>query len=91
MSADRVENRVASPSAVYSCPMHPEVAQQRPGSCPKCGMAIGHTSMLLYSMLHLTGVKAVNSQYERLGEPSVTLEDIQKFRQLDSKAMSGHK
>ena len=40
MSADRVENRVASPSAVYSCPMHPEVAQQRPGSCPKCGMAL---------------------------------------------------
>lgn len=40
MSADRVENRVASQSAVYSCPMHPEVAQQRPGSCPKCGMAL---------------------------------------------------
>ena len=34
----------------------------------------GHASMLLYSMLHLTGVKAVNSQYERLGELSVKLE-----------------
>src|ERR1700693_2864277 len=28
----------------------------------------GHASMLLYAMLHLTGVKAVNAKYERLGE-----------------------
>src|ERR671921_564602 len=45
----------------------------------------GHASMLLYSMLHLTGVKAVNPQYERLGELSVTLDDIKRFRQLDSR------
>ena len=49
----------------------------------------GHASMLLYSMLHLTGVKAVNPQYERLGELSVTLDDIKRFRQLDSKC-PGH-
>src|SRR6266850_1557052 len=49
----------------------------------------GHASMLLYSMLHLTGVKAVNSQYERLGELSVKLDDIKHFRQLDSKS-PGH-
>jgi len=49
----------------------------------------GHASMLLYSMLHLTGVKAVNSQYERQGELSVKLEDIRRFRQLDSKC-PGH-
>jgi transketolase len=49
----------------------------------------GHASMLLYSMLHLTGVKAVNPQYERLGELSVKLEDIKRFRQLDSKC-PGH-
>jgi transketolase len=49
----------------------------------------GHASMLLWSVLHLTGTKAVNSDYERLGEPSVTLEDIRRFRQLDSKA-PGH-
>ena len=49
----------------------------------------GHASMLLYSMLHLTGVKAVNAKYERLGELSVTLEDIKRFRQLDSKC-PGH-
>jgi transketolase len=49
----------------------------------------GHASMLLYAMLHLTGVKAVNAEYERLGEPSVTLDDIKRFRQLDSKC-PGH-
>jgi transketolase len=49
----------------------------------------GHASMLLYSMLHLTGVKAVNAQYERPGEPAVTLDDIKHFRQLDSKC-PGH-
>ena len=49
----------------------------------------GHASMLLYSMLHLTGVKAVNSQYERQGELAVKLDDIKRFRQLDSKC-PGH-
>jgi transketolase len=49
----------------------------------------GHASMLLYAMLHLTGVKAVNTKYERLGELSVTLDDIKRFRQLDSKC-PGH-
>jgi transketolase len=49
----------------------------------------GHASMLLYAMLHLTGVKAVNAKYERLGELSVTLEDIRRFRQLGSKC-PGH-
>jgi len=52
-------------------------------------LSMGHASMLLYSMLHLTGVKAVNPQYERLGELSVTLDDIRTFRQLDSKC-PGH-
>jgi hypothetical protein len=27
-----------SPSAVYACPMHPEVTSDHPGKCPKCGM-----------------------------------------------------
>jgi transketolase len=52
-------------------------------------LSIGHASMLLYSMLHLTGVKAVNAKYERLGESSVTLDDIKSFRQLGSKC-AGH-
>lgn len=49
----------------------------------------GHASMLLYAMLHLTGVKAVDAKYERLGKPSVTLDDIKRFRQLGSKC-PGH-
>jgi transketolase len=49
----------------------------------------GHASMLLWSALHLTKTQAVNADYERLGQPSVTLDDIRHFRQLDSKA-PGH-
>ncbi|MGH9568738.1 MAG: transketolase, partial [Candidatus Angelobacter sp.] len=49
----------------------------------------GHASMLLYSLLHLTGVKAVDPNYETLGQLSVTLDDIKRFRQLDSKT-PGH-
>ena len=49
----------------------------------------GHASMLLWSILHLTGVKAVDAEYEILGKPSVTLDDIKHFRQLGSKA-PGH-
>src|SRR5678816_2669242 len=37
-------------------------------------LSIGHASMLLYSLLHLTRVKAVNSKYERLGDVSVKLD-----------------
>jgi len=49
----------------------------------------GHASMLLWSVLHLTGTRAVNAEYETLGEPAVSLDDIRRFRQLDSKA-PGH-
>ncbi|HTF34231.1 MAG TPA: transketolase [Myxococcota bacterium] len=49
----------------------------------------GHASMLLWSVLHLTNTQAVNSDYERIGQPSVSLDDIRRFRQLDSKA-PGH-
>src|SRR6266536_2923004 len=49
----------------------------------------GHASMLLWSVLHLTRTQAVNADYERLGHPSVSLEDIRHFRQLESKA-PGH-
>src|SRR5258708_28939237 len=52
-------------------------------------LSAGHASMLLYSLLHLAGVKAVNSKYEVPGDPSVTLDDIRRFRQLDSKC-PGH-
>ena len=40
----------------------------------------GHASMLLWSVLHLTKVQAVNAEYESLGRPSVTLDDVRRFR-----------
>jgi transketolase len=49
----------------------------------------GHASMLLYSLLFLTGVRAVDPDYEIVGDPSVSLDDIKRFRQLDSRA-PGH-
>ncbi len=52
-------------------------------------LSAGHASMLLYALLHLTGVKAVNPKYEVQGELSVSLDDIKRFRQLDSKC-PGH-
>jgi transketolase len=52
-------------------------------------LSMGHASMLLYSMLHLAGVKAVNPKYETLGQLSVGLDDIRSFRQLESRC-PGH-
>jgi transketolase len=52
-------------------------------------LSAGHASTLLYSMLHLTGVKAVNRKYETLGQLSVTLDDLKNFRQLESRC-PGH-
>src|SRR5450759_1778650 len=52
-------------------------------------LSAGHASMLLYSLLYLTGVKAVDPSYDVAGRPAVTLDDIKRFRQLDSKC-PGH-
>src|SRR5579859_4044913 len=52
-------------------------------------LSVGHASMLLYSLLFLTGVKAVDERYELTGGPALTLDDIKHFRQIDSKT-PGH-
>ena len=52
-------------------------------------LSAGHASMLLYSMLYLTDVKAVDPDYEIVGKPSVSLDDIKTFRQLGSRC-PGH-
>jgi transketolase len=52
-------------------------------------LSAGHASTLLYALLHLTRVSAVNPAYETLGTQSVTLDDIRRFRQADSKC-PGH-
>ena len=49
----------------------------------------GHASALLWSLLHLAGVRAVDPDYEILNRPAVTLEDLKSFRQLDSRC-PGH-
>lgn len=49
----------------------------------------GHASMLLYAILHLTGVKAVSGGGETLDEPAVTINDIEQFRQFGSRC-PGH-
>ena len=52
-------------------------------------LSAGHASMLLYALLHLTGVRAANSKGEVLKEPTVSLDEIKRFRQLDSRT-PGH-
>ena len=49
----------------------------------------GHASMLIYAMLYLSQVRGINPEGERLGDYAVSLDDIKKFRQLDSKT-PGH-
>jgi transketolase len=44
----------------------------------------GHASALLWSLLYLTGVRAVDPDYEVLGTPAVSMEDLETFRQLGS-------
>jgi len=52
-------------------------------------LSAGHASMLLYSTLHLSGVHAVNEKGEVLDSLAVPMEEIKRFRQLDSKT-AGH-
>ncbi len=40
LSKDRAEDPPAPPGTIYTCPMHPEIRQVGPGSCPICGMAL---------------------------------------------------
>jgi transketolase len=47
-------------------------------------LSAGHASMLLYSLLHLTGVQRLDRHGKKLNVPAVSLEDIKQFRQLDS-------
>jgi transketolase len=49
----------------------------------------GHASAVLWSLLHLTGVRAVDPDYEVLGRRAVTLDDLKTYRQLDSRC-PGH-
>ena len=52
-------------------------------------LSCGHASMLLYSMLHLAGVKAVGADGRPTDQPAISLDDIRNFRQLGSPC-AGH-
>ncbi len=52
-------------------------------------LSVGHASMLLYSLLHLAGVKEIDRNGKPTGQPAVSLADIESFRQLGSKT-PGH-
>jgi transketolase len=52
-------------------------------------LSAGHASTLLYALLHVAGVQAVNPAYEVVGRPAVSLEDLRRFRQSDSRC-PGH-
>lgn len=52
-------------------------------------LSCGHASMLLYSTLHLVGVKATDRYGKPTGGESISLEDIKKFRQIGS-VCAGH-
>jgi len=52
-------------------------------------LSCGHASMLLYSMLHLAGVQQLGKRGEKTGKLAVPLEEIERFRQLDSRT-PGH-
>jgi transketolase len=52
-------------------------------------LSAGHASMLIYSMLHLAGVRRVDADYNVLDEPAVSLHEIEEFRQLHSRT-PGH-
>ena len=52
-------------------------------------LSCGHASMLLYSVLHLVGVKATDKSGKPLNELSIKLDDIKKFRQIGSPC-AGH-
>ena len=47
-------------------------------------LSCGHASMLIYSMIHLTGVQRTDGAGQPTGRPSLTLEDLKQFRQLHS-------
>ncbi|HEX7449891.1 MAG TPA: transketolase [Pirellulales bacterium] len=52
-------------------------------------LSCGHASMLLYSVLHLAGVKQAGADGRPTSEPAIPLGDLQRFRQLHSRC-AGH-
>ena len=52
-------------------------------------LSIGHASMLLYSLIYLTGVVSAGENHQTPGEPALSLDDLKQFRQISSRT-PGH-
>ncbi len=52
-------------------------------------LSCGHASMLIYSLLHLAGVKQLGKDGQATDEPAVSLDDLKNFRQWGSRT-PGH-
>jgi uncharacterized FAD-dependent dehydrogenase len=52
-STAKVESTGVKPT--YTCPIHPEIQQDHPGSCPKCGIAMGTGAAIGLSSLSVIG------------------------------------
>jgi transketolase len=52
-------------------------------------LSSGHASMLLYSLIHLAGIKSADTSYQKSGRDAVTLKDIESFREEGSRC-PGH-
>jgi transketolase len=52
-------------------------------------LSVGHASLLLYSLIHLSGIEEIDADGNKTGAPAVSLDDIKQFRQLSSKT-PGH-
>jgi transketolase len=52
-------------------------------------LSVGHASMLLYGLLHMSGTIEVDKHGKPTGKPAVSLDDIKNFRQFESKT-PGH-
>ena len=65
-------------------PMQPEWANR-----DRFVLSCGHASMLLYSMIHLAGIRGVDAHGKVTGKESITIDNIKNFRQLHSPC-AGH-
>lgn len=72
---------------VYTCPMHPEVKMDKPGSCPKCGMTLVETTIKTGQQ------KAIPKTHEQLKEPGDTVranKEIEAMHDIHDKVDMNH-
>ena len=83
MALAPIAYQVWNETMVYD-PQHPQWPNR-----DRFVLSCGHASMLLYSVLHLVGVREVDADGEPLAQEAITLDNIKNFRQLESPC-AGH-